>query len=79
MIIALIFTAIYVPIRIAFLDQVPLELLIIEYIVDAIFFCDIFVNFFSAYYDDNHTIITDKKRIAKKYLTGWFLIDLVAW
>ena len=79
MVIALIFTAIYIPIRIAFIEEISIEFMVIEYFIDALFFVDIFVNFVSAYYDENHNLITDNKEIAKKYLKGWFLIDLLAW
>ena len=78
MVFALSFTAIYVPIRIAFIEEVSLNLFIIESVVDCIFLCDIFNNFMTAFYDQNHKLITDPKKIIKKYLKGWFVIDLVA-
>ena len=77
--ISLIFTAIYVPIRLAFLEIIPIWLLIIEYFIDGFFVGDILVNFFSAFYDHNHILVTDKKIIAKTYLKGWFFVDLIAW
>ena len=40
---------------------------------------DIFINFLSAYEDqDTGLMIIDMKKIAKEYVKGWFLIDLVA-
>ena len=78
MLIALSFTAIYLPIRMAFFDEISKGLLIVEYILDFIFLIDVFVNFLTAYYDDEHKLITDRGRIAKKYLTSWFLIDVLA-
>ncbi len=42
-----------------------------------IFGLDIIINFFSAYYDKNDDIIIDKKKIAVRYLKGWFLIDFL--
>ena len=79
MILALLFTAIYIPIRVAFLDQVAFGMMVFEYIIDVCFALDLFINFFSAFYDDQHSLITDRKTIAKNYLTGWFLIDFMAW
>ena len=79
MVLALIFTMIYVPIRIAFFDKVSLTFFILEYIVDLIFISDIIFNFFTAYYDQDHILITNKKLIAKAYFKGWFIIDVLAW
>ena len=77
MIILLLFTAVYVPFRIAYLDEVDLTLYVIEWVVDGFFFIDIILNFFTAYYDDNNVLITDKLKIAKRYLKSWFLIDII--
>lgn len=50
----------------------------IDIIADFVFLIDVFVICFSAYYDDNQgTLITSNKRIFKKYLQGWFVLDLV--
>ena len=78
MLLALTFTAIYLPIRMSFIEDLPFEFLVIEYILDMIFFIDIFVNFTTAYYDFEHKLITDRKKIAKKYLKSWFIIDALA-
>lgn len=51
---------------------------VIDTIIDFGFIADIFVNFFSAYYDDDGNLVTENRRIAKKYLTTWFFVDLVA-
>ena len=75
----LVFTGVYIPIRITFLDEVPFGMLIFEYIIDGFFFLDIFINLISAYYDENHKLIDDPKTIAKSYLKGWFLVDAIAW
>ena len=42
------------------------------------FLIDIIVIFNSSYYDEDYTIITDRKLIAKQYLKGWFTIDFFA-
>ncbi|GMI44435.1 hypothetical protein TrCOL_g5596 [Triparma columacea] len=53
--------------------------------IDAIFFADIFVQFNIAiekgeqgYYGDTNELITDRHEIAWTYLSGWFMIDLLA-
>ena len=46
--------------------------------MDIIFGIDILVNFMTSYYDDDFKLIDDRKTIAKKYLGGWFLPDLIA-
>ena len=79
MITLLLFTAIYVPYRVAFVETAPIGWLVVEYFVDILFLTDIIVNFLSAYLDGEHNLITSKKKIAINYLKGWFLIDIVAW
>ena len=46
--------------------------------LDVLFFVDIIVNFNSCYYQDDVDLIDDRATITKNYLTGWFLLDLVA-
>ena len=79
MIILLLFSGIYIPLRVAFYDEVPLTLIVIEYIIDVLFVSDIFINFISAYHDGDHIIVTNHCKIAKNYITGWFFIDIIAW
>ena len=75
---AMLFTGIYLPIRVAFANNISLGWFITECIVDVIFFFDIFVNFLSAFYTDEHVLVVNKREIAKRYLRGWFLIDIAA-
>ena len=76
--ILLIWTAIYVPYRLAFLDEIKLGVLIMELIIDAIFVLDIIGNFFLPYYAREDVLVTNKREIAKNYLKKWFLIDLIS-
>ena len=71
-------SAIYIPYRVAYLDDVSLVLWILETVIDFIFVIDIFINFFEAYYQDDGTLITNNCTIAKRYLRTWFLLDLVS-
>ena len=79
MIFLLLFSGIYIPLRVAFYDKVHMALLTLEYIFDALFLADIFINFISAYYNGDHIMVTSHCTIAKNYITGWFMIDIVAW
>ena len=45
---------------------------------DFFFLIDIILNFNTAYYDEDFAIIEDRCEIAKSYLTGWFIIDVLA-
>ena len=50
----------------------------INTILDLFFFADMLVIFNSAFYDDYLKIIDDRGMIAKRYLVGWFSIDLLS-
>lgn len=50
-----------------------------DWIVEGFFYSDFFLNFFQAYYDeDDKRLVTDMMSIARKYIVGWFIIDLMA-
>ena len=74
----LIWTAFYVPFRLAFLDEVAEWLFILELCIDCIFMLDILFTFFTAYYEDKEILITNKCKIITNYLKGWFAIDLLS-
>jgi len=47
--------------------------------IDAFFFVDIILTFFTSINDDKKVYeITDKRTIARTYLRGWFWIDVVS-
>jgi len=48
------------------------------YFIDISFCLDIFVIFFSAYYDDEFQIIENRKEIAIEYFYTWFALDFFA-
>jgi len=51
----------------------------VDIIADFVFFADIFITSLTAYYDDKEgALVTDNKIIFKRYLKGWFVIDLIA-
>ena len=50
-----------------------------DILADFIFFADIFITCFTAYYDDKEgKLVTDNKVIFYRYLKGWLPIDLIA-
>lgn len=49
---------------------------IIEYVLVFIFLCDIFVNFYLVYYDENDNLVTAKRDIAVHYAKGLLWLDL---
>lgn len=51
--------------------------LIFEFAVTAAFLTDIYLNFNTAYQEDDKFIL-DRKRIATNYLFGWFVIDALS-
>ena len=72
----LFYSCLELPIRLAFFQGTN----IMASIVDLLFFIDMLVIFNSAFRDDEYTykIIDDRAQIAKRYLKGWFTIDLLA-
>ena len=74
----LIFTAIASPYRLAFYDLDDNSWLAVDTLVDFTFAVDICLNFFFAYYDSSEDIVDIRKKIAKRYLTTWFIVDFVS-
>eukprot|EP01047_Picozoa_sp_COSAG01_P075034 COSAG01_NODE_12728_length_1693_cov_1.586575_1_plen_352_part_00 len=56
-------------------DRAPNESLMMwwEWVVDACFYADMVLSFWTGY-DTGYTIVTEKSEIAKRYLSGWFLV-----
>lgn len=52
----LIYTAIFVPVRIAFIEQAALPVIIFELVVDSLFITDLFLTFFIAIERNNNEI-----------------------
>jgi hypothetical protein len=76
----LLYTALYVPVKVAFFDETSDFMFAFDLIVDFSFLTDIVLTFFTSVEDTDANGITrmfyDKAEIAKRYLSGWFLIDL---
>jgi hyperpolarization activated cyclic nucleotide-gated potassium channel 1 len=77
--ILLVYTATVMPFRMAFVeeeDQGGWQ--VWEYIINALFFCDVLVNCCSAYYDNEGKVVTHRGRIIWNYAKSWMAIDIVA-
>lgn len=46
--------------------------------IDSLFLMDILIIFNTAYIIEEFTVVDNRKKIAKRYLTGWFAIDVIA-
>lgn len=73
----LIFSAFYIPYQVCFNTE-ELEMTGTDYFIEVWFLTDILVTFFVAYENKLGLLETSHRKIAKKYLKGWFLFDLVA-
>ena len=80
MVTLLLFTAAVTPFEVAFLVSNGVDaLFVINRMVDLGFIADMGVNFFLGYYDAAEArMIWNHNRIVKRYLSGWFSIDLVS-
>lgn len=74
--ILLLITAVYVPLRVSFYDQVTIGFLVIDSLFDLVFVVDIVLTFFSAVPKRGGLLETRHKYIAKEYFKLWFWIDL---
>ena len=46
--------------------------------IDGLFFCDIIVNFMSAFDHADGSVETNLKVIALNYIKSWFFLDIIA-
>ena len=53
-------------------------MVIVNIVIDVFFLIDLILTFLTAYHTDDFETEDDYKVIAYNYLTGWFLIDLLA-
>lgn len=70
-----IYTAILVPYNITFQSE---GFLVLDVIIDVIFFFDIVLNFRTTYATDSGKLVVDQKNIALLYLKTWFFIDFIS-
>ncbi|XP_041940783.1 potassium voltage-gated channel subfamily H member 6a isoform X1 [Alosa sapidissima] len=85
-----LYTAVFTPYSAAFLLNEQEEkrrrtcgytcnpLNVVDLVVDVMFVVDIIINFRTTYVNRNDEVVSQPARIARHYLKGWFLIDIVA-
>ena len=75
----LIYTALIMPYRLAFSEQVFWDVWTdADLAIDGVFLLDVVVNFFSMYVRADGTLETGHRRIVRGYVTRWFLVDLAS-
>ncbi|XP_023234113.1 potassium voltage-gated channel protein eag-like isoform X1 [Centruroides sculpturatus] len=74
------YTAIMVPYNVAFKNKTSedVTLLVLDSIVDVIFFIDIVLNFHTTFVGPGGEVVSDPKIIRMNYLKSWFIIDLLS-
>jgi len=79
LIIMLIMTAFITPVRVCFVDDSDVDNWYeFDLFFDIFFYLDILMNFLSSFYDTDNKLIFEFKKIFIEYITGWFVIDLIA-
>ena len=62
----------------AFVDDNSVSWMVTELVLDFLFFIDIILTFFSAYFDKLDVLVDNRRKIACNYLKFWFIIDFVS-
>ena len=76
--IVLLYVTFIMTFEMAFIEEIITFFIITEYIVTVIFGLDIIVNFNKAFTNKKGKLITCRKKIVKRYLKGWFVLDLIS-
>jgi hypothetical protein len=74
----LIYSVIFVPVKVSFFDESSTGMIAWDFIVDASFATDIIFTFLTGYEKKDQTVETDKRVIAQQYLKMWFWIDILS-
>ena len=72
----ILYSAIITPYEIAFSDNNKSNWF--EILIDVFLAMDIVLTFFSAYTDEEENLVKNHKKIIKKYLKSWFIIDIIS-
>ena len=72
----ILYSAIITPYEIAFSDSSKVSWF--EVFIDILLGIDIVLTFFSAYTDDEENLVKNHKKIIKKYLKSWFIVDIIS-
>ena len=76
--IILIFSCMTVPYRLALVEIDTPTWVYINGFIDINFLLDIILIFNKTIFDDNFSLVTNRKIIAREYMKGWFVVDTVA-
>ena len=74
----MVYTGIFVPLYSCF--QIPYHpaQLVVDYLIDMCFWFDIALTMRTAYYNQNHELVTDKKEIQRTYMKKRLRLDIIA-
>lgn len=75
-----IYSMFYIPFSLAFGLNEDIKInagFIFNVLIDCVFFFDIILSFFTAYYDFDEQLITEIELIAVHYLHTWFVLDFI--
>ena len=76
-----IYSFVITPVEIAFLhlwnDEFRHLFFLFGIFIDISFIIDVFLGFYTAYFDLSDELIIDSKVIVKRYLTSWFVLDVI--
>eukprot|EP00439_Symbiodinium_sp_Y106_P035430 s3340_g4.t1 len=76
--IMIVYSVLVEPFRICFGVEISSAMLAIDIFVDCLFVIDIVLTFFTAYLDEREVLVTNRLRIAQRYLRGFFVIDVAS-
>ena len=77
-VVLLLIVCIIIPWRVTFIEHETRGTKYTFIVVDVLFLIDMILTFFTTVLNDKNFEIITHKAIAKEYLTGWFLIDLIS-
>ncbi|CAL9104867.1 unnamed protein product [Musa textilis] len=79
LVLLVVYSAWICPFELAFLRYLPAKLFWVENILNSFFAIDIVVTFFVAFLDrKSYLLIDDPKRTAARYLSSWFIFDILS-
>ena len=65
------------PMSLAF-EEINSSMIVANIVFDSMFMLDVVKHFNVGYFTSDMALVMDRQRIAKEYLQGWFLVDLVS-
>lgn len=88
MLLLVFYNCVYIPIELFFLGDGIVEHpdypkywvhMVVDYVIDFLFFCDMIVNSCTAFLDEDYEMVLDRREIIRHYAgSGWLWVDLVA-